>query len=158
MQAVEFTWPGRAAFTIAIDQFAMVAGERVLLLGRSGSGKSTFLSLLCGIVTAQSGRLAVLGTDLSALTLGQRDSFRGAHIGIIFQQFNLLPYGSIVDNVLLPLSFAAPRRVRVAAMGQPSIEAARLLTRLGLDATALSALPVAALSLVSSNAWPPRAP
>jgi putative ABC transport system ATP-binding protein len=106
--------------------------ERVLLIGPSGSGKSTFLSLLCGILTPQSGRIEVLGTDLAQLSASARDGYRAEHFGIIFQMFNLLPYGTVIDNVLLPLNFAPARRRRVLARGAPEQEAARLLKRLGL--------------------------
>ena len=61
------------------------------------------------------------------------DRFRAEHFGIIFQMFNLLPYGSIVDNVLLPLNFARERRSRASRDGEPAQEARRLLERLGLD-------------------------
>lgn len=112
MSGVRFAWPARDSFRMAIDNFTLVDGERLLLIGPSGSGKSTFLSLLAGIVTPQAGRISVLGTDIARLRGSARDRFRGAHFGIIFQMFNLLPYGSVVDNVLLPLSFSSERRKR----------------------------------------------
>lgn len=129
MDDVLFAWPGRGAFALAIEDFALRAGERVLLIGPSGSGKSTFLSLLCGIVSPQAGRIEVLGTDISALSGPARDRFRSEHFGIIFQMFNLLPYGTVLDNVILPLAFAASRRARA---GQPRSAALQLLQRLGL--------------------------
>ena len=107
----------------------MDRGESVLLLGESGSGKSTLLSLICGIVTPQSGRVAVGGTDLSAMRAGARDRFRAEAIGVIFQQFNLLPYASVSDNIRLPLRFAPERRKRA---GDAGAEAARLCGALGL--------------------------
>jgi putative ABC transport system ATP-binding protein len=129
MADVRFAWPGRGAFALAIEAFALRAGERVLLIGPSGSGKSTFLSLLCGIVSPQAGRIEVLGTDISALSGPARDRFRAEHFGIIFQMFNLLPYGTVLDNVILPLAFAASRRGRA---GAPRSNALQLLQRLGL--------------------------
>ena len=107
----------------------MDRGESVLLLGESGSGKSTLLSLICGIVTPESGRVAVGGTDLSAMRAGARDRFRAEAIGVIFQQFNLLPYASVSDNIRLPLRFAPERRKRA---GDAGAEAARLCGALGL--------------------------
>jgi putative ABC transport system ATP-binding protein len=133
MADVRFAWPGRGSFALAIDEFALQAGERILLIGPSGSGKSTFLSLLCGILVPQTGRIEVLGTDLGALSGPARDRFRAEHFGIIFQMFNLLPYGTVIDNVLLPLSFAPKRRQRATAKSSAEEEAARLLTRLGLE-------------------------
>ena len=123
MSGVRFRWRGARAFSLAIDDFALPAKERVLLVGPSGAGKSTFLSLLCGIVSPQAGRLEVLGTDMTKLSGAARDHFRAEHFGIIFQMFNLLPYGSILDNVLLPLSFARKRRARAGLNGSIEAEA-----------------------------------
>jgi putative ABC transport system ATP-binding protein len=133
MSDVRFTWPGRNPFSLAVDSFALPIGKRILLIGPSGSGKSTFLSLICGIVAPQSGQIDILGTDITKLPASARDGFRAEHFGIIFQIFNLLPYGTVIDNVLLPLSFAPKRRKRATAKGKAEDEAVRLLTRLGLE-------------------------
>src|SRR6185436_5282882 len=133
MSGVRFTWPGRNAFSLTIDSFALPAGKRILLIGPSGSGKSTFLSLICGIVAPQSGQIDILGTDITKLPASARDGFRAEHFGIIFQIFNLLPYGTVIDNVVLPLSFAPKRRKRATAKGPAEDEAVRLLARLGLE-------------------------
>ncbi len=135
MDNVRFTWPGQPRFTLSVEKFAVAKGERVLLLGPSGGGKSTLLSLLAGIVTPQKGRIDVLGSDIAKLPGAARDRFRAEHFGIIFQMFNLLPYGSITENVLLPLSFSERRRANVATNGDPANEASRLLKRLGLPAS-----------------------
>jgi putative ABC transport system ATP-binding protein len=147
MSGVRFRWRGPRAFSLAIDSFAMRAKERVLLVGPSGAGKSTFLSLLCGIVTPTAGRLEVLGTDMSKLSSSARDRFRAEHFGIIFQMFNLLPYGSVLDNVLLPLSFAPKRRGRASRAGSAEGEAVRLLASLGLDPKEVEGLSTASLSV-----------
>jgi putative ABC transport system ATP-binding protein len=131
---VRFAWPGRDAFELAIERFTLPARERILVIGPSGSGKSTFLSLLCGILAPRSGRIEILGQDIARLGAAARDAFRAEHFGIIFQMFNLLPYGSVIDNVMLPLSFASCRRQRATAKGAAAEEAQRLLGRLGLDA------------------------
>ena len=133
MSNIRFSWPGRDAFSLAIDDFALPARQRILLIGPSGSGKSTFLSLLCGIIAPQVGRIHILGSDITKLSASARDAFRAEHFGIIFQMFNLLPYGSVLDNVLLPLSFAPRRRERARANGAAEDEAVRLLSRLGLE-------------------------
>lgn len=132
LDKVSFTWPGSQRFNLNIDAFTLHKGERVLLLGQSGSGKSTLLSLLCGIVVPQQGLIQVAGQDLAALSPSKRDRLRAEHIGVIFQQFNLLPYGSVVDNILLPLTFAPARRQRVAAKGSPLAEVKRLCHALQL--------------------------
>lgn len=133
MSGVRFAWPGGDGFQMAIDDFALRNGERLLLVGPSGGGKSTFLSLLAGIVTPQAGGISILGKDIAAMRGAARDRFRAEHFGIIFQMFNLLPYGSVLDNVRLPLSFSAERRRRADAKGGADAEAERLLASLGLD-------------------------
>jgi putative ABC transport system ATP-binding protein len=147
LDGVRFAWPGPAAFTLAVDRFAVPRGARLLLVGPSGSGKSTLLNLVCGIALPSAGRVRVLGTDLARLPGPARDRFRAAHIGIIFQMFNLLPYLSVLDNVLLPLSFAPERRARTGGGAAAPGEARRLLARLGLDADGLAGQPAARLSV-----------
>jgi putative ABC transport system ATP-binding protein len=94
--------------------------------------------LLAGIVAPSGGSICVLGTDLVALKSGARDRFRAEHMGIIFQMFNLLPYASVLDNVLLPLHFAPERRRRTAVDGGPASTARGLMTNLGLEPELLS--------------------
>jgi len=132
---VVFAWPGRGGFSLHCPTFEMAPGESVLLLGASGSGKSTLLSLICGIVAADRGRVSVDGTDLGTLGAGARDRFRAERIGVIFQQFNLLPYARVADNILLPLQFAPARRARA---GDAAGEAARLCAALGLPGDVLA--------------------
>ncbi|MFN3209893.1 MAG: ABC transporter ATP-binding protein [Roseovarius sp.] len=134
LQDVRFRWPGRASFGMSVPEFRLDRGESVLLLGESGSGKSTLLSLICGIVTADAGRVDLAGTDLATLRAGARDRFRAERVGVIFQQFNLLPYASVSDNILLPLKFAPERRKRAG----PD-DAARLCTALGLPGDIIQA-------------------
>ncbi|HJZ34490.1 MAG TPA: ABC transporter ATP-binding protein [Hyphomicrobiaceae bacterium] len=147
LSEVRFAWPGRDAFALSIKRFVLPARERLLLIGPSGSGKSTFLGLICGILTPQSGRIDILGTNIAAMSAAARDRYRAEHFGIVFQMFNLLPYGTVIDNVLLPLSFAPERCRRVTARGPGEAEAQRLLTRLGLDAARVRRLTAAQLSV-----------
>ena len=147
MTDVCFTWPVRPRFTLRVSDFQLQAGERVLLIGPSGSGKSTFLSLLAGIVQADSGQIEVLGQDLVTMKGAARDKFRADHMGIIFQMFNLLPYGSVTDNVLLPLSFSSERRGRAVARGGATAEALRLLKSLGLEDGLIKGASAAGLSV-----------
>ena len=147
MSGVRFTWPARDSFRMAIDDFTLANGEQLLLIGPSGSGKSTFLSLLAGIVAPQFGSITVLGTDIAKLRGAARDRFRGEHFGIIFQMFNLLPYGSVLDNVLLPLSFSAERRKRATTEHSAEAEAVRLLTKLGIEPSLARGASAASLSV-----------
>lgn len=133
---VRFRWPGQASFGLSVPSFQIARGETVLLLGESGSGKSTLLSLICGTIRPDTGTVVVGDTDLSNLTASGRDRFRGDHIGVIFQQFNLLPFGTVADNILLPLRFAPKRRARAK---DPLKSAAELCSTLRLPASLLSA-------------------
>jgi putative ABC transport system ATP-binding protein len=82
------------------------------LRGASGSGKSTLLSLLAGVLLPTAGRLQLLGQDLARLSGPARDRLRADHLGVVFQQFNLLSWLSARDNVTLALRFSARRRVQ----------------------------------------------
>lgn len=147
IQNLIFQWPGRQGFRLSIPKFQVERGERVFLQGASGSGKSTLLSLLGGVLVPQQGRLHVLDTDLTALTSSTRDRFRVDHVGLLFQQFNLVPYLSVRENVLLPCRFSQRRRERaLEAADTLEQSAGRLLSQLGLD-LALARQPVTALSV-----------
>jgi putative ABC transport system ATP-binding protein len=122
----------RYLFRLSVPDFTMGAGATVLLLGESGSGKSTLLSLICGTIAAQVGTVEVHGTDLGALSAAKRDRFRAEQIGVIFQQFNLLPFASVLDNIRRPLRLAPLRRARG---GGGADEARNLLESLGLPSS-----------------------
>jgi putative ABC transport system ATP-binding protein len=144
---VEYSWPGPSPFMLSIESFTLPEGEKLLLLGPSGSGKSTFLSLLAGIIVPDSGRIEIAGTDMAQLGGAARDRFRVDHFGIIFQMFNLLPYASLIDNVLLPLRFSRVRRVSAARDDAIEGVAQRLLLELGLDRTVIATSRAASLSV-----------
>lgn len=126
---MRFAWPGRAAFSISVPSFRVDRGEKVLLLGQSGSGKSTLLSLICGTTAPDAGQIAVAGSDMAQVSPAARDRLRAEQIGVIFQQFNLLPFGTVADNILLPLRFAPDRRKRA---GNARTQAQALCNALGL--------------------------
>lgn len=133
IRGLSFAWPGQLPL-LRIESFTVQRGERVLLRGPSGSGKSTLLGLIGGVLKPERGSLAVLGTELTALSGAARDRFRGEHLGFIFQQFNLLPYLGVLDNVLLPCRFNRVRARRAGAdEGERIREAERLLAALGLE-------------------------
>lgn len=110
LKQVSYTWAGNHSPTLAIEHLSVHRGEHLFIKGPSGCGKSTLLGLLTGINQAQSGIVEVLGKDLNQLNSRQRDRFRADNIGYIFQQFNLLPYLTVVENVLLPCQFSRQRR------------------------------------------------
>ncbi len=96
---LEFGW-ARGEPQLMIDRLQIAPGERVFVTGSSGSGKSTLLGLIAGVLSPRAGEVRVAGTTIHALAPGARDRFRGAHIGFIFQMFNLIPYLDVLANVL----------------------------------------------------------
>ncbi|MFY0624352.1 MAG: ATP-binding cassette domain-containing protein [Pelagimonas sp.] len=132
-----YNWKTRSDFSLFVPEFNVGATEKVLLLGESGSGKSTLLSLICGTILPSSGSIRVAQTELATLSAAQRDTFRAANIGVIFQQFNLLPFATVSDNILLPLQFAPQRSKRISGGAQE--EARSLCAQLGLPDGVLQA-------------------
>ena len=131
-----------------VGELTVAAGEKLFVEGPSGSGKSTLLGLLGGILLPNAGTVEVCGENLSAMSAAARDRFRAAHVGFVFQMFNLLPYLSVLDNVALPCRFSA-LRAETARRGSGSIaaEARRLLQRLGLVGADLLHRGVTSLSI-----------
>ena len=127
-----FAWPGQSEL-LDIPHFALEVGERVFLKGPSGSGKTTLLGLLGGVQKAGRGRVRLLGRDLGQLSAAARDRYRVDHSGYIFQQFNLLPFLGVRENVEMPCRFSSLRAQR-ARQRHGSVEKAAvlLLERLGL--------------------------
>lgn len=127
-----YAWPGQPV-VLQIDSLELDAGRSLFVGGPSGSGKSSLLALLSGVVLPISGECRVLGQSMAALSGVARDRLRADTIGIVFQQFNLLPYLSMIDNVLLPTRVSVPRaRQATALSGSPAQQAKDLLGRLGL--------------------------
>jgi putative ABC transport system ATP-binding protein len=89
-----------------IDEFALEPRESVLVVGPSGCGKTTLLHLIAGLLLPTQGRVAVEGRDLSALPTAARDRFRGRRIGIVLQQFHLLPTLTALQNLLVAQTIA----------------------------------------------------
>lgn len=129
----------RASTLLDIESFHIARGESVFLRGPSGSGKSTLLGLIGGVIEPQAGQISICGTEITRLSSGRRDTLRADHLGIIFQQLNLLPYLNILQNVMLPTRFSKTRNQR-ASDEQNSIHdaAKRLILDLGLDESLLS--------------------
>ncbi|HTV98258.1 MAG TPA: ATP-binding cassette domain-containing protein [Steroidobacteraceae bacterium] len=141
---VHFAWP-RGEPVLAIAKFEVARGERVFLKGASGSGKSTLLGLIGGVLQQARGSIQILGTSMRDLRGSHKDAFRAAHIGFIFQMFNLLPFLSVLDNVTLPARFSRARAARAGV--DLKAEARRLLAALGLSDPQLLLRPVTALSI-----------
>lgn len=133
-EPLRFAWNKGGPDSLVLGRLHLNAGQTVFLHGPSGCGKSTLLGLLAGVLLPQHGRVSLLGQDWAALPAGQRDAFRANHVGLIFQQFNLLPYLSVLDNVMLPCRFSALRRARCSLAGGPQASAQSWLQRMGLFA------------------------
>ena len=138
-----FCWPNQTERTLDISSYQQQQGTKVFIKGPSGSGKSTLLSLLTGILSPTEGTVSINGTDINQLTSNQRDRFRADNIGYIFQQFNLLPYLSVIDNVILPYQFSSKKELSKQDLIQ---EAERLLNQLQLPSSHFSK-PITDLSI-----------
>ena len=114
-----FTMPGGEQVNILdIDSFQLAAGEHCALEGRSGSGKSTLLNVISGIMRPDVGRVIIDGRDIARLDEARRDRVRADKLGLVFQQFNLLPGFTALENVLVAMSFGSgrPDRARAAEL------------------------------------------
>jgi ABC-type lipoprotein export system ATPase subunit len=115
---------GERVRVVSVDSFEIKTGEHIALRGESGSGKTTFLNLIAGILAADEGTVSVAGVDMTSLSESQRDRRRAKSIGYIFQTFNLLQGYTVLENVLLGMSFGA---------GVERKRALLLLERMGLS-------------------------
>jgi ABC-type lipoprotein export system ATPase subunit len=108
---------------VEVGEFALSAGAQVALRGESGSGKTTFLHLIAGILAPDHGRVELAGRDMAALGEAARDRLRAETIGYIFQTFNLLQGHTVLENVELGMAFGR---------GVDRAHAEALLQRVGL--------------------------
>jgi ABC-type lipoprotein export system ATPase subunit len=121
-----FTEPGGEPLPILdIPRFEVGEGEQVVVVGRSGCGKTTLLHVVAGIIRASSGKVEVAGIDISRLTESARDRFRADKLGYVFQTFNLLPAFTALENVMLGMTFASRKPDHARAV--------HLLERVGLS-------------------------
>jgi len=126
---LRFTWPGDAHPVLDLSALNLAVGEKVFMFGPSGSGKSTLLALVGGLIRPQSGKIRFRGQELTGLGGAARDRFRAEHLGVIFQQFNLLPWLDLIGNVMLPCRFSSARAARAGDVKQASEQ---LLAAMGL--------------------------
>ena len=94
-------------FSLKIKDFKLNKSDSVLIYGESGLGKSTFLNLLSGAVSPQKGNIDILGANITNTSSSIKDKIRGDHFGIVFQTFNLLPYVSVKNNILLGKAYSS---------------------------------------------------
>lgn len=122
---------GEHSFTLALPRLSLGPTEEVLLTGGSGTGKSTLLQLIAGLLDPDSGSVMVRGTDVHGLRGAARDRFRGRTIGMVFQTFHLAIGFSALENVLLALLFGDPAKELVP--NGHRARAASLLEALGIE-------------------------
>ena len=129
-----FPQPGREPRAVLAGvSLSLEAGEAVAVVGPSGSGKSTLLNLAAGLDVPDSGTVAVDGRDVAALDDDERTRLRRGAVGVVFQQFHLLPHLSVLENVLLPAWIAG-------AAPDAADRARELLARVALDDRAADAV------------------
>lgn len=114
---------GETLTVLDVPKFALEAKQQLALRGASGSGKTTFLNCIAGILRPDAGSVRLNGKDIAAASEGQRDSIRAKNIGYIFQTFNLLQGYTCLENVLLGMSFGP---------GANRAHAREMLERVGL--------------------------
>jgi putative ABC transport system ATP-binding protein len=127
IRGLQFTFPG-SGFRLNIPSFQMPRGEKLAVIGPSGSGKTTLLNLLSGILTPSKGEVRVAGTDIRALSDAHRRAFRVRTIGFVFQDFELLDYLNVLDNILHPYRITGALRLDRTVRGR----ARRLADGLGV--------------------------
>lgn len=125
---LQFRWQPSSP-TIQFPDIFLPQGEHLFIEGPSGAGKSSLLSLMAGLALPTGGDIRLMGHSPENMGGWQRDRFRADRLGIIFQQFNLVPYLSALDNVTLPCRLSRARKGRC---GSPREAAGDLLTRLDL--------------------------
>ena len=101
IQGLQFSY-GEGDFLLQVPELAVANGETVAIVGPSGSGKTTLLNLIAGNATPLSGKVSTNGEEVSGLHDAARRDFRISNIGLVFQEFELLEYLNVLDNILLP--------------------------------------------------------
>ena len=128
IEDLEFTYP-TGDFRLQIGRFHVDSGEKLALTGPSGSGKTTLLSLVAGIATPASGVVHIGGKPISTLPDAARRAFRITRIGFVFQNFELIEYLSVLDNILHPYRISNALTLDTEVRERAS----DLATRLGIN-------------------------
>ena len=107
-----FEWKKKEKFVLNIKKFSIKEDKRIIMFGDSGTGKSTLLNIISGILAPTKGIIKINDTIVNKLTQKEKDSFRSKNIGVIFQEFNILDYISPLTNILLPSYFTNLEKYR----------------------------------------------
>jgi len=106
IQDVVYRYPKCQDPALSVRAFQVEKGEQVVITGQSGTGKSTLLNLLTGLMDPDSGTIQINGQTMNHLRGSRRDRFRGKHIGVVFQTFHLLHGFTVLENILAALLFS----------------------------------------------------
>ncbi len=102
LEDITFSYP-QTSFTLRLERFQAAAGEAVAIVGPSGCGKTTLLQIAAGILSPKTGKVTVNGQILGEKSAAERIGFRLSHIGLVFQEFELVEHLTVRDNILLPM-------------------------------------------------------
>jgi putative ABC transport system ATP-binding protein len=127
IEALDFTYPV-AEFFLRIPELYVAPREKVAVIGPSGSGKTTLLNLVAGILVPAHGRINCAGVEISTLIDRERRDFRISTIGLVFQDFELLDYLDVLDNILHPYRITGALRLT----GEVREQAAALAHQMGI--------------------------
>jgi len=136
LKEMRFRYPG-GGFALEVPELAVAAGEAVAVVGSSGSGKTTLLHLVAGILNPESGDVLLDGVRIGTLSDAERRNLRSATIGLVFQDFELVPHLDVLENILLPyflharLALDAAARARAERIAQDLGIADKLRRRIG---------------------------
>ena len=121
LKQLQFRYPN-SQWQLQINALTLEVGQHLFVNGASGSGKTTLLNLLSGITALDSGELWINNTPMHSLSARQRDTLRAQQIGVVFQQLNLIPYLSVLDNTLLSSHFAGQKGEAVMARAKSLLQ------------------------------------
>ena len=127
---LKFKWEGSSHYLLDIPKLEIPRSKKIFLQGSSGSGKTTLLNLLSGVLDFKEGQIKIFDQNIKDMSSSQKDTFRGDHMGFVFQLFNLLPFLSVYENIALPLEFSKTKSSKVQ---DRESEVKRLLESLELD-------------------------
>ncbi|MCP3905967.1 MAG: ABC transporter ATP-binding protein [Planctomycetes bacterium] len=127
IERLEFAYRA-GGFVLRVPELTIERGERIAIIGPSGTGKTTLLHLMAGILAPHAGTITVGGTDLTALDDTARRAYRISRLGLVFQEFELIEYLGVLDNILLPYRLSPALRLDGAVRDR----AADLARRVGI--------------------------
>ncbi|NCX73645.1 MAG: ATP-binding cassette domain-containing protein, partial [Betaproteobacteria bacterium] len=136
LKGLKFAWTEHDPL-IDLASWQVQAGEQLLISGPSGCGKSTLLALIAGLMTAPEGDVSLLGHRLGRMPAAARDRLRADHMGVIFQQFNLIPYLSALDNMVLACRLSSRRSAKFSSLAAMRQAATTMSNELDLEPSAM---------------------